>query len=55
MEEAFLMSTTRDITPVASIDDARFAVGEGTATLRLKSAFLDYARDQAARNPARRV
>jgi branched-chain amino acid aminotransferase len=55
MEEVFLMSTTRDITPVASIDEARFAVGESTATLRLKAAFLDHARDQAARNPARRV
>ena len=43
MDECFLLSTTKDVTPVASIDDCRFALGENTLTSRLKSAFLDYA------------
>jgi len=42
MEECFLLSTTKDVTPVASIDNYRFALGENTLTSRLKSAFLDY-------------
>ena len=36
MEECFLLSTTKDIVPVAAIDGAGFRVGPGTATARLK-------------------
>lgn len=55
MEEAFLMSTTRDITPVAAIDGTGFRVGTATATARLKTAFLDYARAESTRYPQRRI
>jgi branched-subunit amino acid aminotransferase/4-amino-4-deoxychorismate lyase len=44
MDECFLLSTTKDITPVASIDTYRFTLGDGTLTLRLKAAFADYAK-----------
>jgi branched-chain amino acid aminotransferase len=55
MEEAFLMSTTRDIVPVAAMDGVRFRVGPTTLTARLKAAFVDYALAEAARYPQRRV
>ena len=41
------MSTTKDIVPVASIDECRFEVGPDTATMRLKEAFGRYARQYA--------
>ncbi|MGD1030492.1 MAG: aminotransferase class IV [Opitutaceae bacterium] len=47
MSECFLMSTTKDIVPVASIDEHRFEVGPDTATMRLKEAFGRYARQYA--------
>ena len=43
MRECFLMSTTKDIVPVASIDGCRFEVGPETATMRLKAALGRYA------------
>lgn len=55
MDEAFLMSTTRDIVPVAALDRRNFRVGPATATARLKAAFVDYARAEAARHPQRRI
>jgi branched-chain amino acid aminotransferase len=55
MSEAFLMSTTRDITPVAELGGRRFAIGPATATARLKAAFLQHAASEAARHPERRL
>ncbi len=55
MSECFLMSTTKDIVPVGSIDQVGFAVGPDTVTVRLKAAFADYARGAAAAHPERRV
>lgn len=51
MQECFLLSTTKDIGPVAAIDAVRFAVGPGTVTTRLKAAFAEYARTYAAAHP----
>lgn len=51
MSECFLLSTTRDVMPVASLDDQKFRVGEGTVGARLKAAFGDYARDYVRRHP----
>ncbi len=48
MDECFLLSTTKDVTPVAAIDEARFKIGPETATMRLKAAFADYVRAYAA-------
>ena len=44
MQECMLLSTTKDIAPVASIDDVRFQLGAGTVSARLKAAFADYAK-----------
>jgi len=44
MQECFLLSSTKDITPVASIDGYRFSVGADSVALRLKRAFLDFAK-----------
>ena len=55
MEECFLMSTTKDITPVSSIDDYNFRVGQETITARLKSSFLNYAEVYAKSHPELRV
>jgi branched-chain amino acid aminotransferase len=55
MEEAFLLSTTKDLQPVGSIDGYLYKTGPHTVTRRLKSAFADYAREQAARWAADRT
>ena len=51
MEECFLLSSTKDITPVASIDGQGFALGPDSVTLQLKRAFLDYTEAQAGAHP----
>ena len=55
MDECFLLSTTKDVTPVASIDGHRFKVAADTVTVRLKAAFADYTRAYAAEHPELRV
>jgi branched-chain amino acid aminotransferase len=55
MDECFLLSTTKDIQPVASIDTISYRVGPDTLTSRLKEAFINSARDHARRHPDRRV
>lgn len=51
MDECFLLSTTKDITPVAAIDGHRFKVRGDSVTARLKAAFADYTRASASRHP----
>ncbi len=51
MDECFLMSSTKDITPVARIDDVQFNVGTDTVALRLKRAFAGYALKYGAAHP----
>ncbi len=41
-DECFLMSTTKDLAPVACIDRHRYRVGESTLTRALKRAFANY-------------
>jgi branched-chain amino acid aminotransferase len=55
MEECFLLSTTKDVTPVAAIDGATFKVGPDTVTLRLKRAFADYVRQYVDAHPELRL
>jgi hypothetical protein len=45
------MSTTKDIVPVASIDDREFEVGPGSVASRLKAAFARAAGEYAAAHP----
>ena len=54
-EECFLLSTTKDISPVGAVDDVRFNVGPDTVTARLKTAFADFMRAYAAAHPEQRV
>ena len=54
-QECFLMSTTKDISPVARIDDATFRVAPDSVTARLKAAFVDYARAYAAAHPELKI
>jgi len=51
MQECFLLSTTRDVAPVAAIDETLFKVGADTVAARLKEAFADYARADAKAHP----
>jgi branched-chain amino acid aminotransferase len=51
MDECFLLSTTKDITPVASIGAFQFRLKAGSVTLQLKRAFADYARAYAHAHP----
>ena len=55
MSECFLLSTTKDVGPVAAIDAVRFTVGQATVSARLKAAFANYARAYAAAHPELRV
>jgi branched-chain amino acid aminotransferase len=55
MTECLLLSTTRDVIPVAAIDGIEFAVGAETATARLKAAFGEAARAYAAGHPELRL
>jgi branched-chain amino acid aminotransferase len=55
MSECFLLSSTKDVTPVGAIDGVRFSVGPGTVGAKLKSAFADYARESAVAHPELRV
>jgi len=55
MSECFLLSSTKDVSPVGAIDDRAFAVGPETVSARLKSGFADYARANAASHPELKV
>jgi branched-chain amino acid aminotransferase len=55
MRECFLTSTTKDVTPVAGIDEHRFHVGPDSVALRLKAAFGEYARAYASAHPELRL
>lgn len=55
LDECFLLSSTRDVTPVAAIDDVTFRVGPDTVTARLKAAFAAYAGEYAAAHPGLKV
>ena len=51
MQECFLTSTTKGITPVAAIDQHRFRVGPDTVTAKLKAAFGEYVQGYVRRHP----
>lgn len=55
MQECFLLSTTKDVSPVGRIDDHRFRVGPDTVTMKLKAAFADYVRRYVSAHPAQRL
>lgn len=56
MQEAFFLSTTKDLTPIAQIDTQRFTTGPATLTSRLKAIFADVAQAHcAAHAPPHRV
>jgi branched-subunit amino acid aminotransferase/4-amino-4-deoxychorismate lyase len=51
MQECFLLGTSNDIVPVASIDAFRFPIGPATVSAKLKAAFAGYYREYAAAHP----
>jgi branched-chain amino acid aminotransferase len=55
MDECFLLSTTKDLTPVGAIDGQRFPVRAESVTAKLKAAFAGYTLAYAARHPELRV
>lgn len=55
MDEAFFLSTTKDVTPIASINGHAYRIGAESLTLKLKAAFADYAREHSAAHPERAV
>ena len=55
MAESFTLSSTKDITPVGAIDDLRFKVSPDTVTMKLKAAFVKYARESADTHPQLKV
>ncbi|MFH1499922.1 MAG: aminotransferase class IV [Verrucomicrobiota bacterium] len=52
IDECCLLSTTKDLQPVARIDGHGFRTGPDTVTRRLKAAFADHAADYARRHAA---
>jgi len=55
MQECFLLSSTKDLTPVTRVDEVTFSSGAGTVTLRLKQAFQDYVAEYNRQHPDLRV
>lgn len=55
MSECFLLSSTKDITPVSRIDEISYPVRDDSITLRLKRAFGEYATEYSTRHPELRV
>jgi len=55
MKECFLLSTTKDITPVAAIDDCCFMLDDNMVALKLKRAFAEYVTAYNAAHPDQRV
>lgn len=55
MQECFLLSSTKDLTPVVAIDDHAFRVAPDSVTLRLKKAFFEYAKSYAILHPELKV
>jgi branched-chain amino acid aminotransferase len=55
LDECFLLSTTKDLTPVGAIDGHRFPVRADSVTAKLKAAFGDYTRAYATAHPELRV
>ncbi len=55
MDECFLLSSTKDITPVGVIDDVHFSLNSESVTRRLQAAFAAFARDYTAQHPELRV
>lgn len=51
MDECFLLSTTRDVQPVRSIDDTVYRTGADTIALRLKRTFAEHAAAEALAHP----
>jgi len=51
MQECFLLSSTKDITPVAAIDKNEFQHGPDSVTMQLKRAFLAYTKTYAETHP----
>ncbi len=51
MQECFMLSTPRDISPVGRIDGHTFRVGPDTVTMRLKAAFADFVRAYVRSHP----
>ncbi|MDR0902263.1 MAG: aminotransferase class IV [Opitutaceae bacterium] len=52
MDECFLLSTTKDLTPVASIDEHHYKLDDArSVTLKLKQGFAGCARARAAAHP----
>lgn len=51
LTECFLLSSTKDVSPVGAIDAHVFTVGLGTVTARLKAKFADYTAENAAAHP----
>lgn len=54
-DECFLSSTTRDVCPVAAVDDLQFQVGDHSAAARLKRAFAEHAVAYGQANPQWRL
>lgn len=55
MHECFLLSTTKDLTPVSSIDAYQFEIGDHTLTMKIKAKFAEFAREYAVSHPHLRV
>ncbi|MDE2020826.1 MAG: aminotransferase class IV [Patescibacteria group bacterium] len=55
MDECFLLSTTKDLSAVATIDNASFKVGNNTVFAQLKRAFGHYTHTYAQAHPELRL
>lgn len=55
MTECFILSSTKDLTPVRAIDTQVFSVAEGSVTMKLKKGFADLTESYATAHPELRL
>jgi branched-chain amino acid aminotransferase len=55
MDECFLLSSTKDITPVSAVDEYTFPMAETNITLKLKQAFAVYVKSYCSAHPELRL
>lgn len=54
-QESFISSTTKEIMPVSSIDETRYATGENTVTEKLQKAFAQVVQEHVRKHPEFRI
>jgi branched-chain amino acid aminotransferase len=55
MHECFIMSSTKDLTPVSRVDEVHYPMRSASLTLRLKAGFAEYVQEYVRTHPELKV